>query len=79
MGQYKVVKNRKLDDLEKKVDELISKGYVPQGGLSVVQGSQDRWNGFEIDSKNSGTPRVAQTFIQAMYKPKEEEKRKKTI
>lgn len=70
MSNYTVVYDISLSNLQKEADKLVSKGYVPSGGITTF--AHD--NSFHTDSEvfvdfNSETRDMKVKFLQAFYKP----------
>jgi len=63
---YKVIKEWSLSSLEETVNRYIDEGWLPQGGISTIQGRQER-SGYQWTSYSpSGQGTVYVNFIQAL-------------
>lgn len=55
---YKIITANDIDSLQKLVDVELNNGWVPAGGLQIIQDVNDR-----------RTPRILYSFYQAVYYP----------
>ena len=63
--EYAIIKNASLTNLAKNVNMKINDGWLPLGGITVVQGTE-RWDEYFIERVHEGSPKVETTFIQAI-------------
>ena len=70
MNNYIVLSNASLSDLQLEADNLITKGYLPAGGITSVshEGSFKVINENQVDY-NSERHFMQIKFLQAFYKP----------
>lgn len=71
MNNYIVLSNHSLNDLQIEADILITKGYLPTGGITSVthKGSFSTVYENQVDY-NSERYHMRIKFLQAFYKPK---------
>ena len=65
---YILVVKSSITELEKAVNNKIDQGYTPQGGITTIQGTEDRGSISFVTSANSGQHSVTVQLAQAMIR-----------
>jgi len=76
--EYIIIKEAHSEEFMKAVNRKILDGWVPQGGVTMAQGT-DRFNTFTLERVHEGSPKVISSFVQAMIRMPVQETEKRMI
>lgn len=70
MSNYTVVYDISLNNLQKEADKLVSKGYIPSGGITTIT-HMDSFSSIVENRVDYNSDRYSMKikFLQAFYKP----------